>query len=490
MSHKRNLVLKARQFGFTTFYCIDYLDESLWVPGTSSAIIAHEREAADRIFEIVKRAYTYLPESIKPETKTDTKRMLQFTQRYDGLALDSGIYVALKLRGGTVHNLHITESAFNKDRSELNAGSKQTVPLDGRISEETTANGFNEFYDFYMDSHANPNPTGVEYKTYFYPWIENHEYSLPGGLENRTEKEEEIVKIGKEQFNLYVTDGQLLWRRWKIKELAQGQAGIGLSGNQLFMQEYPLTILEAFQSGSGNVFDSVKLESQVPVTPLGLEQCIAELSTMYGDNILQEKIDKLKALHQQGVMFWEMPKPEAKYLGGVDPSDGGGADFGVTDIWSDGEFTQCAQYYGKTRPDELAQITADIGYFFNEAFVGVENNMLSTILFFSKIYSNYYYETRIDEKTQKRTKKLGWNTNTKTRDVVIDDYIIMFDEENITIRSAITLKEMKTFVRKDNGKREHADGKFDDSLFAAFIALQMRKHNKPNVRVFSQNPFS
>ena len=36
--------------------------------------------------------------------------------------------------------------------------------------------------------------------------------------------------------------------------------GVGLSGDQLFKQEYPLTITEAFQSGAGNVFDASIIE--------------------------------------------------------------------------------------------------------------------------------------------------------------------------------------------------------------------------------------
>src|SRR6478735_158582 len=59
----RLLLTKARQFGFTTLYCIDMLDDACWVPGSSCAILAHEREAVDKIFQIVKRAYESMPEA-------------------------------------------------------------------------------------------------------------------------------------------------------------------------------------------------------------------------------------------------------------------------------------------------------------------------------------------------------------------------------------------------------------------------------------------
>lgn len=484
-AHRYNKILKARQFGFTTLYCIDYLDEALWVPGMSCAIIGHEREAVDLIFEIVKRAFSNLPIEIKPEVKTDTVRMFRFMHRFDGALLDSMIYVALKLRSGTVQKLHITESAFIKDRQELSAGSKQAVPITGFISEETTANGFNEFYDEYMEASALSNPKEMEYRAYFYPWFENPEYTLPGSLDPNDKTQIELSQAQK----YCLSDGQLLWRRWKSADLKRSQTGLGLTGDQLFKQEYPSTMLEAFQSGAGHVFDPEKIDALRPADPLSFDELSRQIREYYNAESVEEPLQKAEKIHRLGLDIWEWPKPDAKYIIGIDPSDGEGADYSCIDIWDNESLKQVAQYYGKLRPDELAELAAEFGNYYNRAFIGVENNMLSTILFLSKIYDNYYFETKIDEKTFKRTKKLGWSTNIKTRDVMIDDFNIFFDEGHLTIRSRRTLGEMKTFVKKDNGKREHADGKHDDALFAGFIAIQMRKFNKPRSRAFETKPF-
>jgi len=457
----------------------------------SCAILAHDRSAVTKIFEIVKRAYDNIDPAIRPKTRYDTKQELQFTQRFDGRPLDSSIYVALKVRSGTVQRLHITEIAYIKDYQELKAGSKQAVPLTGAISEETTGNGLNEFFDDYMTALENSTPSDYDYKAYFYPWVIDREYSLPGTLEEKDETELDIIRIAKEKYGVDVTDGQLLWRRWKKKELLQKQAGIGLTGDQLFKQEYPLTINEAFQAGAGNVFDLEKVEAMITRMPISEAQGRDILAERYPND--PTMIEKFLSLHRSGVRFWHLPEPNRSYVSGVDPSDGAGADFGPIDVWDDevaiGEkVRQCAQYYAKLRPDELAQKTADLSTFYNNAYAGVENNMLTTILFLSKIYDNYYFETRQDEKTLKRTKKLGWNTNSKSRDIMIDDFNILFDEGETEINSTITLGEMRTFVKKDNGKREHADGKHDDTLFSAFIAIQMRKLKRRKARVFGSNP--
>jgi hypothetical protein len=437
------------------------------------------------IFDIVKRAYTNLPDELKPQTKTDTVRMLRFTHRFDGAILDSMIYVALKLRSGTVQKLHITESAFNKDRQELKAGSMQAVPITGTISEETTANGFNEFYDDYMEAASKTKWNDLDYKAYFYAWFENPEYTLPGSIDPG-EKTQNEVGI---QSKYGLSDGQLLWRRWKISELRRNQTGLGLSGEQLFKQEYPATMLEAFQSGAGHVFDPERLNNCMPKEPLTLDEIRRDLGELYENEKLEEMIKTAESLHNKGVDMWKVPAPGKKYVTGVDPSDGEGADYSDIDVWDRDTLEQVAQYYVKLRPDETAEAVAEIATYYNKAFVGVENNMLSTILFLSKIYDNYYFENRIDEKTTKRTKKIGWNTNSKTRDVMIDEFNIFFDDGNLIINSKRTLSEMKTFVKKDNGKREHADGKHDDALFGGFIAIQMRKFDRPTARVFATKPF-
>jgi len=494
-SHRYNLIIKYRQGGITTLYAIDLLDEALWVKGMSCAITAHEAKRLPEYFNIVKRAFTNLPEQLKPITKTDTKYMYEFLTRFDGVPLDSSIYVATSIRGGTVQKLHITESAFVKNRTELTAGTKQAVPLTGSISEETTGNGFNDFYDTYMNFHNKPVTGDMDYKTYFYPWIIDPDYTLSGTIDDITPDEQKIIDTARNLYGKEVTHGQLLWRRWKMDELKKEQRGMGLSGGQLFKQEYPLTLQEAFQSGVGSVFDPEMVDGLEAVTPLNkleVEQMYKkdwEAKSQIEKDETTKLLDEFYRLWQLGVWFWELPKKNAHYVIGIDPSDGGGADFSVIDVWDKDSCNQVAQLYVKMRPDEVAEIAAQIGTYYNKAFIGVENNMLSTILFLSKIYDNYYYTVTIDEKTAKRTKKIGYNTNSKTRDLMIDDFLMLFEEGSLTIRSHITISEMRTFITKDNGKREHADGKHDDALFGGFIAMQMRRFYPKLARTFAQKPY-
>lgn len=503
--HRYVKIVKARQHGITTLYEIDMADEAMWVPGMSCGIIAHRRDKLEEYFEIVHLAYESMPPELRPITRQDTKHKYKFLQMYNGAPLNSSIYVDTDIRGGTVQWLHITEIAYNRDPQALKSGSKQAVPKTGRITEETTGNGMNDFYDEYMDARAlqlSGKNGEMDYITCFYAWVENPEYTLPGVLDEKTPDELRIIEIAKREYHIDVTDGQLLWRRWKKRELKQKQDGISLNEDQLFKQEYPLTVQEAFQSGAGSVFDLEKLESMHPLPILGKPQ----IELLHKRHALTAELyytpDQLKTildLQQVGVWFWHLPQPDTEYVIGVDPSDGQGADFGPINVWTrkpdpeTGKLKQVAQWYGKLLPDELAQMSASLANLYNSAFVGVENNMIATVSFLAKIYGNLFFEVKMDEKLQKRSKKFGWNTNIQTREKMIDDFEIHYRDDLLEINSPVTLKEMRTFVRKlmPSGayKREHADGKHDDSLFSDMIAVEMSLYRKPKAMALEEKPF-
>jgi hypothetical protein len=71
---------------------------------------------------------------------------------------------------------------------------------------------------------------------------------------------------------------------------------------------------------------------------------------------------------------------------------------------------------------------------------------------------------------------MGWTTTQKSRDLMIDDFVMHSEEDTLIVNSARTLSEMRTFVVKEGGKREHAEGKKDDALFGDMIAIQMIKY--------------
>lgn len=416
-----------------------------------------------------------MPESIKPTTKQDTLYSYRFERSYDGVILDSEIYVDMRLRGGTVQALHVSERAYieGEKSQELEAGSKQAVPTHGRITEETTANGYNEFYDSFTDDYENPDPGMFEYRAMFFAWHQDPEYSLPGTIESRSDTDNKLDNLVFSHYEYHLTDGQILWYNWKEKELIkaarESEDKIGLSGRQLMRQEYPSTWREAFQSGQGNVFDAVLVDNYHAAKPI-------------------RKIGSKSQPGQQISIFKEFEN--GKFYGlGADPSDGSADPAGIA-IW-DQEYNKVAEWHGLLRPDKLAELVKEMAELYGDAFAGVENNMLSTILFLDKIYKNIFSTVTIDKTFNTRTKKIGWTTTGRSRDIMIDDFVMHFEEGTLVGLSERSLKEMQTFVRKDGGKREHAAGKHDDMLFADMIAIQMIKNKdraKAKETVFADKP--
>jgi len=468
--HRYNKIVKPRQKGFTTLHCIDMLDDALWMPGSSCAIIAHEKDAVTRIFEIVKLAYDEMPEALKPQAKYDNKNELQFVQDFTGRSLKSKIYVALKLRSGTVTALHISEAAYIKDRAELNAGSKQAVGMTGRITEETTGNGFNEFYDeveasVQAQGKNDGIPEAFKSRVFFYAWFDDDEYGLDTPpLENYDQEELRIIDKYLEHMGKDIYDRKLAWRRWKLNELGKSEkTKEGLSPLQLFKQEYPSNLMEAFQASGNSYFDQDFVEMIDIIPPIRI--------TDYGLSI------------------WYEPEKDHRYVVGVDPSNGKGIDSACIDVWDVTPgieyYKQVAQWHGFLDPYTLADYTKTVAEYYNDALASVENNLLTTVLVLSKIYPRIYYTVKKSKRTEEKTKILGFSTNLKTRPVMMDNFNKLFTDDLIEINSEVTKSEMRTFIIKENKKIEHADGKHDDSLFAGFIALETRDAFPAEVEIYA-----
>jgi hypothetical protein len=141
---KRNIVLKARQLGVTTYVAARFFIQTVMQPGTLSVQVAHDQESAEEIFKIVHRFWENLPETLRHGvflTSRANIRQLAF------LHLDSEYRVATAAdaeagRGLTIHNLHCSEVArWPGDIAETMASLRAAVPKDGEIVLESTPNG-------------------------------------------------------------------------------------------------------------------------------------------------------------------------------------------------------------------------------------------------------------------------------------------------------------------------------------------------------------
>jgi hypothetical protein len=132
----RNIVLKARQMGITTYVAARFFVQTITRPGTMTVQVAHDQESAEEIFKIVHRYWENLPGTMKRGALTRSRanvRQMVFPR------LDCEYRVATAAdvnagRGMTIHNLHCSEVArWLREPEEALASLRAAVPVDGDI---------------------------------------------------------------------------------------------------------------------------------------------------------------------------------------------------------------------------------------------------------------------------------------------------------------------------------------------------------------------
>ena len=133
----KDIILKARQKGFTSYISADFLIDCVRRP-TNAMIISHEGESTKRIFGKVKYYIDNL--EIKPMISYDTKRDMFFPKTNSNYYIGTAGQKAVG-RGDTIHRVHGSEVAFWEKPDIIMTGIKEAVPYNGRVVLETTANG-------------------------------------------------------------------------------------------------------------------------------------------------------------------------------------------------------------------------------------------------------------------------------------------------------------------------------------------------------------
>lgn len=170
-----DIILKARQLGFTTLMCIVGLDEALWLNDWKVAIIAHTLGDADEIFESkVKYPYENLPDIIKEmkPAKNDKAGLYRFSN-------GSSIRVATSARSSTLQRLHVSEfgkicAQYPKKAREIVTGAFPAVGKNPKTIESTAEGQDGYYYQYCQDAMIGKG----EFKFHFYPWHQDPSYRV------------------------------------------------------------------------------------------------------------------------------------------------------------------------------------------------------------------------------------------------------------------------------------------------------------------------
>lgn len=428
-------VLKARQFGISTYYLLKKLDKTMFNENQTTCILAHEQDAIKKLFRIIRFAYDHLPKGVAPRLAKGGGSIyeLYFPD------INSRIYCDLESRGDTISNLHVSEYAFCKDPDKVRA-TMDAVPIEtGEISIETTPNGMNHYYDEWNDK-------SWAFKKHFFPWYFHAEYQMEvSNTAPYTDEENELVIKAKKLYDIEITPEQMAFRRFKISQRP------GKKGKDHFLQEYPEDDTSCFLMSGASAMDLnliKKMKDNAP-TPLW-------------------ERDGLKMFEE----FW----PGQLYVCGVDTAEGIGKDWSVSTIYNATTRKQCAQLrHQRMKPGAFGTLTYDLCKMYTGRktlwpLLGVERNNHghAVILRLTDLSYPNLFEADDD--------RPGWKTTSSTRPILIDEFIEDVEAGTMEVRDDDTLGECMTLV-DNKGKIEAVEGKNDDCIVASAIANQMMKRS-------------
>lgn len=230
--------VKGRQQGFSTYVEGRFIWHAFRLRYVKVFILSHEKLATQNLFSKVKFFYNNAPDFVKPGIIVDSAAEYEFANGSEYKIATAGTKDTA--RSHTAQFMHRSERAFFPNIEALDAGVGQIVSYEAgtEIIDESTGNGRNHYYTEVMDAVKGRG----RFRYVFVPWFWQREYREPVPPNfRRTEYEEQLVQLHG------LDNQQLQWRRSTVIELKSVRK---------FRQEYPCTLLEAFQASGNSFYDA------------------------------------------------------------------------------------------------------------------------------------------------------------------------------------------------------------------------------------------
>lgn len=393
----------------------------------------------------------------------------------------------------------------------------ETVVILESTAEGQSGDFYNRFVqavdgDAFLKGEVTPQPG--QFIRIFAPWFEFADSTLPDRMmpaqklkiEETLDKYDEFV--GEKQLiaNYSVTGPdnivrlgtsvtvhdvweQLAWRRWAISEECKRDKAI-------FDRDYPHSWEDAFQKSGELRFNLTGLKV--------LEKRTSLRAAEYG--FLQEnKAGKITFVptdeREAQVIIFERPTTGRRYIESIDPMTGvsqtGGKDPDYHSV-----FILRAGYYNLqgrwTRPGTVARVIPcrydldvlelaawKLARYYGGSYgckIVVEVNKDRGLIELLKQRSADLYQREIfNQREQKMSEALGWDTNEKTRERVLENLATAIrewdrDGDGIDVFDPRAVDELNHFVRKPNGRSEASIGWHDDDVLSIAIGLMLIEH--------------
>lgn len=466
-----NIILKSRQMGLSVCVCSLAIYYAITEPNCVCLMLSHNDESTRAIFNKLKAIYNSLPTPLKPKLLRNNRSELQLAN--GSIISCSTMGRTDKGRGNTAKLIHISEFAFvnSEVATKQLLSLEQALRPDGHLIIESTANGLNFFHNHYQKSKKKENA----YKSFFYNYIDGacmflDEYKkykkIWKNINGRNFSLTDLTEEEKQLMNYYegMTLDILCWRRLKIQNSSVDQ----------FNQEYPLTDEMAFITSGDNIFDNERITQVLRALQLKKDKYLNKKE-------LSDLPIELSKFYGKSFFMYEKPIVGMKYYIGVDSSEGIGKDYS-TCVVMDKDGKEVAMFKNnKIKPYEFAEFVNELGRYYNKAYLVVEKASGGHSVI-ERLRYEYKYMNMAKYKSYDQFNRVQWqigfDTNAKTKGLIINDLREMFEKGQILINSVDTVEEMKVFEIKENGSMGAMSGYHDDLVMATALSLVGVKSGK------------
>lgn len=476
-NHRFTMVTKPRQAGVSTTTAAYAAVTAVFAdPNNPEAIliIANRQEMAFEFLDKIKDFIDQFPRWVWGSeyygSEEKLKKKIYSTESKASLKLPNGSRVKAvatsknALRGFTPTWLIMDEAAFIDNGAVTFSTALTALGTGGRASLVSTPNGMDSLYfKTYEQSKKGENDFHIiEMK-----WYQDPRYNKDLTWTNEDDDDDVITEVRftkdgdskatvtsvHEHYEDLIQQGYIPSSSWYLSMCR------GMNNNaKMIAQELDVS----FIGSGGNVIEDKWIIKQEKTN-------LRKPKFILGD--------------EKDIWIWEEPIEGHQYVLSADVSRGDGEDSSTIFLLDFTTMTQVMEYQGKIQSDLLGYIIDEYARIYSALVVvditggwgvGTINKLME--LGTPNIYHSETTNKPLDKVTHKSItytndgKYPGFNVGAGLRAPLISHLEMMVRTMAVTIRSARTLSEMKTFVFK-NGRADHMDGYHDDLLMALAYAL-------------------
>lgn len=478
------IILKCRQVGISTNGQGRIYHHNFINPNQKSLTVGHKIDASNNLFDMYERYHNNLPDWMRPQLDKSNEKKISFKKLGSENKVDTAAGGEVG-RSDNYQAVHLTEYAFYPDPKQMYAGLAQCAKKAKIFLIESTANGFNDFRDKWVDAINGES----DFIPFFFSWLEFSSYSFP--FDNPEMKQRFIESMGTDpKFNDYdleefdlmrkhkATLGQLNWRRWAIKNLCNNEV-------KTFHQEYPTIWQEAFLSSGRPVFN----------LNICMKRFNEAVSPLKRGNLFYTDPEKTKVRFDEDpngfISLFDEVKVESYetnvFSGGGDVAEGlEQGDYSELRYMDRRTKKIVLTWHGHIDPELLADEQKKIQIFLhNKVYICTEQNNhgLTTITRAFNIGVNQYYRSDFRKGYDTPKDAIGFKTNILTKPQIIDMLNEAIREDFIHDPELEFWDQTLTFVKEPNGQGMGAQGKqknpgvkcFDDRVMAEALMLECNR---------------